>query len=238
MKLNILVILIFMSQPLLSQDDDKKLFTLEYHDGLNTNAYTFDDIAKPFLDEGLVRNYGFDLGWIIPIKKGRILHFSGSINLIELVVSPSNLIYELGYTYNDDCCYRMIGFNTYTGGIKYGLPFHKTDKLEILGTIGIGLNIDIATTAGTITYEGSRRLWSHADNKRGPAIFPSFDLSTRLIYHINDEFLITTNLSLTHAPFYALDYTYVINSRDGVFSGLFYQKLSSITLGIGLGMKL
>ena len=142
----------------------------------------------------------------------------------------------MGYTYNDDCCSRMIGFNTYTGGLKYGLPFYKTDKLELLGTIGVGLNVDIATTAGTITYEG-RRLWSHADNKRGPAIFPSFDLSTRLIYHLNDEFLVTTNLSIIHAPFYALDYTYVINSRDGTFDGLFYQKLSSITLGVGLGMK-
>jgi hypothetical protein len=80
--------------------------------------------------------------------------------------------------------------------------------------------------------------WSSADNKRGPAIFPSVDLSARLIYHLTDKFLVTANVALIHAPFYALDYTYVINSRDGVFTGLFYQKLSSAVLRIGLGMKL
>jgi hypothetical protein len=237
MKLTILVILVLATQDLLSQVGDKKLFTLEYHGGFNANAYTFDDIAKPFLDEGLGRYHSIDINWIVPTRKGRVLQFSGSMRYISLVTSPSNLKYEFGYTYNDDCCLRLPGFFTYTGGIKYGLPIYRTEKLEILGALGAGLNIDIATTEGVVAYEG-RRLWVHSDNKRGPAIFPSFDLSTRLIYHLNDNFLVTASLSLIHAPFYSLDYTYVINSRDGTFVGLFHQKLSSATLGLGLGIKL
>ena len=237
MKISLLLILVLITQPLLSQDSKHRLFTLEYHYGINANAYTFDDIAKPFLDEGLGRNYGFDVNFFFLTKKDHLIQFSGNINAIYFVTSPSNLIYEFGYNYDDDCCMRLIGFYPFTGGVKYLYPFYKTDKLELLGGIGANINIDIGTTAGWLTYEG-RRLWSNADNKGEPAIFPSFDLSTRLIYYLTDKLLVTTNLSLIHAPFYALDYTYVINSRDGVFSGLFYQKLSSITLGVGLGMKL
>lgn len=237
MKLTVLLILVLATQDLWSQGGDKKLFTLEYHGGLNANAYTFDDIAKPFLDEGLGRNHGIDISWIVPTKKGRVFQYSGSMSYISLVTSPTNLKYEFGYTYNDDCCLRLPGFYTYTGGIKYGLPFHRTDKLEILGVLGAGLNIDIATTEGSVTY-GGRRFWAYSDNKRGPAIFPSFDLSTRLIYHLNHNFIATASLSLIHAPFYSLDYTYVINSRDGTFIGLIHQELLSATLGLGLGIKL
>ncbi|NJN78293.1 MAG: hypothetical protein HC803_08175 [Saprospiraceae bacterium] len=229
--------MILFTQPLLSQSNDQMLFTLEYHYGINSNAYTFDDVAKPFLDEGLGTNRGLDMNIFLFTKREHLIQFSGNINTINFVLSPSNLIYEFGYSYNDDCCWQVTGFYAFTGGVKYLLPFYKTDKLEFLGGIGANINIDIGTTAVSDTYEG-RVLWSSADNKRGPAIFPSVDLSTRLIYFMTDKFLVTANASLIHAPFYALDYTYVINSRDGMFTGLFYQKLSSAVLGIGLGMKL
>lgn len=237
MKFCLLAVLVLITNALFSQNKVEKLFTLEYHYGINSNAYTFDDIAKPFLDEGLGRNYGFDINFFLLTKKEHLIQFSGNISTINFATSPSNLGYEFGYNYDDDCCMRLVGFYPFTGGVKYLLPFYKTDKLEILAGIGANVNIDIGTTQGWLAYEG-RLLWSNADNKKGPAIFPSLDLSTRLIYHLTDKFLVTANLSLIHAPFYALDYTYVINSRDGVFTGLFYQKLSSAVLGIGLGMKL
>lgn len=237
MKFNLFLLFTLCNLSLIAQDNDQTLLTLEYHYGINANAYTFDAIAKPFLDEGLGRNFGVDMNYIFSTKKRHLLQFSGAVNIVNLVISPSNLIYETGYEPDDECCIRLPGFGTLTGGFKYIYPFYEKNKLEIWGVAGANLNLDIATTLGSMTY-GSRRLWTHADNKKGPAIFPSLDLSTRLIYHLTDKFLVTANLSLIHAPFYALDYTYVINSRDGVFTGLFYQKLSSAVLGIGLGMKL
>jgi hypothetical protein len=237
MKFNLLILFLLLMNSLIAQENDEILFTLEYHYGINANAFASDDIAEPFLDEGLGRNFGLDMNFIFSTKKGRILQFSTSVNTINFVVSPSNLIYEFGYDYDDDCCLRLVGFHTFTGGMKYVFPLYKKNKLEISGAIGANINLDIATTDGWIAYE-YRRLWYNEDNKNGPAIFPSFDLSTRLIYHLTDKFLVTTNLSLVHAPFYALDYNYVISSRDGVFEGNFHQKLSSAVLGIGLGMKL
>jgi len=85
---------------------------------------------------------------------------------------------------------------------------------------------------------GNRRFWRSWENKTGPAIFPSIDLSTRLLYHLSDKFLFSANLSLGHAPFYKLDYTYNITSQDGEYEGLFHQKLTAVVLGIGIGMKL
>jgi hypothetical protein len=237
MKFNVLILLLLLTNSSIAQENDEILFTLEYHYGINANAFASDDIAEPFLDEGLGRNFGLDMNFIFSTKKGRMFQFSTSANIINLVVSPSNLMYEFGYDYDDDCCLRLSGFYALTSGIKYVFPFHETDKLKILGAVGANLNLDIATTEGWVAYE-YRRLWYHTDNKRGPAIFPSFDLSTRLIYHLTDNFLVTTNLSFVHAPFYDLDYNYVISSRDGVSEGLFHQKLSSVVLGIGLGMKL
>jgi hypothetical protein len=234
MKINLFAILILFTQPLLSQSNNQMLLTLEYHYGINSNAYTFDDVAKPFLDDGLGRNRGLDMNLFFTTKREHLIQFSGNINTINFKLTPSNLIYEFGFSYNDDYM-QAIGFYAFTGGVKYLLPFYKTNKLEFLGGIGANINIDIGTTA--VGY-GLTRYWSSADNKRGPAIFPSVDLSTRLIYFMTDKFLVTANASLIHAPFYALDYTYVINSRDGMFTGLFYQKLSSAVLGIGIGMKL
>jgi hypothetical protein len=237
MKFNVFLLFALCNLSLIAQDNDQILFTLEYHYGLNANAYTSDNIAKSFLDEGLGRNFGLDMNFIFSTKKGHLLQFSSSANIINLVISPSNLIYEFGYDYNDDCCIRLPGFYALTGGIKYVYPFYKTDKLEILGATGANLNLDISTTAGSMTYEG-RRLWYHADGKKGPVIFPSFDLSTRLIYSITNDFLFTTSLTFVNSPFYTLDSAYVINSRDGVFRGTFHQRISSAVLGIGLGMKL
>ena len=206
MKISLLLlILVLITQPLLSQNNKHKLFTLEYHYGINANAYTFDDIAKPFLDEGLGRNYGFDINFFLLTKKEHLIQFSGNISTINFATSPSNLIYEFGYNYDDDCCMRLVGFYPFTGGIKYLFPFYETDKLKVLGGIGANINVDIGTTAGWLTYEG-RRLWSNADNKRSPAIFPSFDLSTRLIYHLTDKFLVTSNISLTISVFPGLHF--------------------------------
>lgn len=237
MKYRLLILVVFLTNSLIAQEKNKILFTLEYHYGFNANAKALDDIAAPFLDEGLGRNFGIDMNFIFSTKKGHLLQVSGSANIINLVVSPTNLIYEFGYDYNDDCCLRLPGFYALSGGIKYVYPFYKKNKLEILGAAGANLNLDISTTAGSITYE-NRRLWSHADGKTGPVIFASFDLSTRLVYHITDRFLFTTNLTFVNSPFYTLDSPYVVNSRDGPFIGTFEQKISSATLGIGLGIKL
>jgi hypothetical protein len=237
MKYTLLIITLLITGSLAAQKNDDILFTLEYHYGFNANPKAIDDIAAPFLDEGLGRNFGLDMNFIFSTKKGHLLQFSGSANIINFVVSPTNLIYEFGYDYNDDYGLRLPGFYALTGGLKYAYPFYKRNKLEVLGAAGANLNLDISTTAGWITYE-NRRLWSHVDGKTGPAIFLSFDLSTRVVYHITNRFSFTTNLTFANSPFYTLDSPYVVNSRDGQFTGTFEQKISSATLGIGLGMKL
>jgi hypothetical protein len=237
MKFKLLILALLLATSMLAQEKDKRLFTLEYHYGVNANAFASDDIAKPFLDEGLGKNFGLDINFMFSTKKCHVLQFSGSTNIINLVISPSNLIYEVGYDYNDDCCIRLPGFYAFTGGMKYVYPFYSSEKLEVLGAVGANLNLDISTTSGSMIYEG-RRLWYHADGKKGPTLFASFDLSTRLIYYITDDFLFTTSLTFVNSPFYTLDSAYVVDSRDGVFKGRFHQRISSAVLGIGLGMKL
>jgi hypothetical protein len=237
MKYNLLIFILLLAIPMIAQENGEILFTLEYHYGINANAFASDNIAEPFLDEGLGRNFGLDINFIFPTKKGHLLQFSTSANIINLVISPSNLIYEIGYDYNDDCCIRLPGFYAFTGGMKYVYPFYSSEKLEFLGAAGANINLDISTTSGSMIYEG-RRLWYHADGKTGPAIFASFDLSSRLIYYITEDFLFTTSLTFVNSPFYTLDSAYVINSRDGIFRGNFHQRISSAVLGIGLGMKL
>ena len=238
MKFKFLLLFILLTTSLVAQNEERQAFlTLEYHHGINANAYTFDEAAEPFLDEGIARNLGMDMNFIIPFKKRSILQFSASWSVINHIISPPNLIYEFDISFDDDCCLKGTSFLAFTGGVKYGLRLYEDEKLEILGAVGLNLNMDIYTTFINVTF-GSRRYWSSFDNKTAPALFGSVDLSTRLNYHLTKKLIVTSSISFVHTPFYALDFTYTINSRDGIFTGLYYQRLSSVVLSVGLGWKL
>ena len=132
MKLKFLLLFILSAQFLFSQDDDHQaLLTLECHYGVNTNAYTFDEVAKPFLDEGIAKNFGMDMNFIIPFKKKSFLQFSSSWSVINHILSPPNLIYEFGISYDDDCCLNVTSFLAFTGGVKYARKLYEKEKLEI-----------------------------------------------------------------------------------------------------------
>lgn len=236
MNLNILTLFLLLTSSLVAQEKHKTRLSLEGHYGFNANAYTSYDIAQPFLDEGFGRNYGLDVNFIFPIKT-HLFQISGSSNVISLALSPANLIYEFEYDYDNECCYQLTNFYTYTGGLKYVYPFYKTDKLEVLGAVGANINFDIYVTGGWATYE-DRRLWYQVNKKNETVVFASFDLSTRIIYHTEDRFSLVGSLTFVNAPFYTLDSEYLIDSRKGVFSGEFHQKLSSFVIGLGLGIKL
>ena len=238
MKYYCSITLMMFSCFLVGQEDiNRNELIVGYHLGRNANAYTFDDIAKPFLDEGLGNYQGLDLDYIFYTKRNRILDFSYSFSFLNHSISPSNLVYEFGYNYDDDCCLKIGSALLMQGAVKFLLVFYDRNKIKLLGGAGIGLILDISSVSGGITYEG-REIWSEYDTKKGPVILPSYDISTQLNYNLTKDYLLNVNLSFIHTPFNDLDFEYTILSRDGIFRGSFYQKLSSVTLSIGLGKKL
>ena len=207
MKLKILLFLLITSSSLIAQDNRQQLLTLEAHYGFNANAYTSDDIAKPFLDYGLGRNFGMKASAILPFRNKKFFAFSGSWSAISQALSTANLAYEFGSDRDSDCCFKSTSFLAFAFGLKYGTTIYKKGALEILGGTGVDFNVDIYSGSTGITI-GSRRYWESFDNKTGPAFFVSLDLFTRLNYYLTDKLIITSSLSIVHSPFYALDFTY------------------------------
>lgn len=236
MKYSISILYLFFVLNLIAQDTSPSFVTIEFQYGLNENATTLDEIAQPFLDKGLAKNVGLNFSYLYETKKGRLWEFSAASGKIDYSFNLPNLIYEFNYTYNEDCCVSFPSYLYLNLGANYLLQLINREKIRTLIGIGVGLNIDISTTDGGFTIN-NRRYWSYFENKRGPAIFPNIDLSGRFIYNISDNFMITSNLAFIYAPFYDLDLTYFINSRDGMYEGLFHQKLLGATLSLGVGFS-
>ncbi len=207
------------------------------HFGLNTNAYTDDAVAKPFLDEGFGLNKGIDISFNLYTKKNRIFQFSYSHSFLNHSISPSNLMYEFGYDYDNDCCLRIGSGQLMTTGVGYLFRLYDVRKVKVLSGLGISLNLDMSTSSGGINIQG-RDFWSEVNTKTNSIVFPSYNFSTQIIYNLTKKYLITANLSFVQAPFSDLDFEYTISSKDGIYNGLFHQKLSSLNVGIGLGVKL
>jgi len=220
-----------------AQEENRSLLILEFQYGLNANATTPDEIAQPFLNKAPARNMSFNFGYLYQTKKGKLWEFSAAAGMLAHSFSLSNLQYEFDYSHDDDCCVYFPSYSYLNLGTSYLLKAVDRKKIKTLIGLGVGLNIDIATMDGGFTIN-NRRYWSYYDNKNGPAIFPNIDLSTRFIYHLTDNFMVTSNLGFQYAPFYELDLTYFINSRDGSFEGLFHQKLLGVNLSLGIGYNI
>jgi len=229
-----LLILYFLS---FSQEDKFSIVTIEFQYGLNAKATTTDEIAQPFLNKRIGKNVGLNFSCFYETKKRRLWEFSGTFGTISHSFSLVNLQYEFDRTYDEDCCVYMPSYIYANIGASRLFKLVDKKKIKTLIGLGLGLNIDISTSGGSFTI-GNRRYWDYYDNKRGPALFPNIDLSTRFIYKLTDNFMITSNLAFLYAPFYELDLTYFINSRDGMFEGFFQQKLLGATLSIGIGLSL